>query len=301
MYTQPIGNIIRKHQMLFHMYADDTQLYKSLCLSNLSLLVHCTENCIDEVRNWMSVNKLKMNDDKTEVLSCSTKSKLTHLIIDHLNIGDEKVEFSNTVKNLGVVFDRDLSMSSHVNNMCKLSYLELRRLSQIRPFLSNKATMTLASAFILSRLDYCNSILFGVTKAKLSRLQQIQNNAARLVFKKPKKQHVTPLLKKLHWLPVTDRIEYKIASLCFKSLNRNGPSYMSDILSYSTPIRELRSSSKQLLSVLRPKLKTYGERAFTFAGPTIWNSIPISVKNSENFEIFKKKLKTYLFTRHFHS
>ena len=112
MYTQPLGAIIRKHQIPFHMYADDTQLYKSVPPTQTAQLIHDIQTCIEEIKSWMTSNKLKMNDDKTEIIPCSTVSKINSLDYDHLHMGGERIDFSYsyTAKNLGVHFDSDLSM-----------------------------------------------------------------------------------------------------------------------------------------------------------------------------------------------
>ena len=132
----------------------------------------------------------------------------------------------------------------------------------------------LASAFILSRLDYCNSLLAGLPNDKLQNLQRIQNSAARLVLGRSKYDHATPMLRELHWLPIKARIEYKLALTCFKSKSGNYPSYISDLLVPYTPTRSLRSSSSNNFSIPRIHLKGFGERAFTFSGPSVWNALP---------------------------
>ena len=122
--------------------------------------------------------------------------------------------------------------------------------------------------------------------------------AAKLVTKKPKRDHVTPLLIQLHWLPIKARIEYKIALLCFKCVNSKAPSYLQQLVSPYQPVRPLRSSNKNLLCVPNMKTKKFGHRTFSFNAATIWNSIPTNIRNIINEEKFKKKLKTHLFNVH---
>ena len=184
-------------------------------------------------------------------------------------------------------------------HICKVAYLEMRRLSQLRPFINVDSMKKLVSAFILSRLDYCNSMFSGLPDDKILKLQRIQNNAARLVLKQPKHHHVTPLLKQLHWLPIKARIEYKLALLCFKSLNDTSPSYIKELTLPYAPSRTLRSSSTRLLVTPRVSLKTYGERAFSYSGPTVWNSLPENIRFVTSLDKFKKDLKTHLFLKYF--
>ena len=156
-----------------------------------------------------------------------------------------------------------------MNSIVKMAYLELRKLGQIRSYLDIDSTKTLACAFILSRIDYCNSLLINVSEHNLNKLQMVQNNATRLIYKVSKREHVTPLLHELHWLPVRARIEYKIAITCFKSRYCLGPMYLNTLVSPYNPPRDLRSSKKNTLCVPETKLKTYGDRAFTSAGPSL--------------------------------
>ena len=168
----------------------------------------------------MTVNELKLNDDKTEVMIISSSRMSTALSIpDSFDIGNASVPFSNTVKNLGVTLDCHLSLKTHVLNLVRTANFELRRIGSIRSLLTTEATATLVSAFILSRLDYCNSLLSGCPRSLILRLQKVQNNAARLILRIPKREHISPHLASLHWLPIDSRIKYKLACICYNSVN----------------------------------------------------------------------------------
>ena len=184
----------------------------------------------------------------------------------------------------------------HVRCTCKAAYIQLRQISSIRHFLTSSATQTLVSTLILSRLDYCNALLSGCPKHLTDRLQHVQNAAARLVCKAKKFDHVQPLLRKLHWLPITSRIQYKISSICFKSVVGIGPQYLTDLLHQYIPRRPLRSSSdSRLLCVPRVSTKTFGERSFSYIGPTSWNHLPFDLRHSKSLSTFRHSLKTHLF------
>ena len=180
------------------MYADDTQLYKSTKVSQILSVFKDTTECFVSIKAWMTQNKLKFNDAKTDIIPCSKSTKINTLDIDQVIIGNNAITFSNKANNLYVFIDNDLSMESQLNHVCKLSYLELRRLAHLRPYLKMDAMKKLVSAFVLSRLDYCNSLFAGLSNDKITKLQRIQNNAARLVLKQPKRNHISPLLKDLH-------------------------------------------------------------------------------------------------------
>ena len=129
----------------------------------------------------------------------------------------------------------------------------------------------------------------------INKLQTIQNAAARIVTFTRKTEHITPVLRKLHWLPVQYRINFKVLLLVYKGLNGLAPAYISELLQHCTSSRSLRSSSQRLLSIPRTSLKTYGDRAFSAAGPRLWNGLPLSLRSSNTLTVFKKDLKTYLF------
>ena len=179
---------------------------------------------------------------------------------DCFDIGNASVPFSNTVNNLGVTLDCHLSLKTHVLSLVRTANFELRRIGSIRSLLTTEATATLVSAFILSRLDYCNSFLSGCPRSLILRLQKVQNNAARLILRIAKREHISPHLASLHWLPIDSRIKYKLACICYNSMSTNSPPYLSDLLTVYTASRQLLSCSDN--SVLRrPSVRTvsYGQ------------------------------------------
>ena len=188
-------------------------------------------------------------------------------------------------------------MNAHVSNIARTCYFELRRLVSIRRFLISTATATVVSAFALSRIDYCNSLLFGSTHDATSHLQRIQNYAARVILCLPKSSSITIHLKSLHWLPVKVRSTYKIAFLCYHCHSSTAPSYVTDML-HRKPLhtRNTRSSSYAMPLLNRPAhSKATGDRSFSVASSFVWNSIPNDVRCAKSLSSFKSRLKTYLF------
>ena len=229
LYTQPLGALIRKHNVEFHMYADDTQLYMSTFPGDQSLMLKTMEECVYDVKSWMNDNKLKMNEEKTEVMLCDPKEKCES-ISNYICIENEQVQFTEKARNLGIIFDNKLSMDHHLKYLSSILFCELRRIGQMAPFLNETSLKTLMSAFILSRMDYCNYLFVNLSDESLNKLQRFQNRAAKLFFRKKKHDHVSPLLIKLHWLPVKERVSYKIALLCHKCIHEKAPSYLINLI-----------------------------------------------------------------------
>ena len=196
MYIKPLSVIIDSHSIIHHSFADDLQLLMSAPQDRISELLHTMQSCISDVKSWATANMLKLNDNKTELmLVTSMRTKHLHSLPTSITIGNAKIPFKNSVKNLGFTLDCHLTMNAHVSNIARTCYFELRRLASIRRFLTSTATATLVSAFVLSRIDYCNSLLFCFTHDVTSHWQRIQNNAARVILRLPKSFSITIHLK----------------------------------------------------------------------------------------------------------
>ena len=245
----------------------------------------------------MHNNKLQLNPDKTEMILITSKHNQKSLSLPFsVDLNGTSIHLSSTVRNLSVALSQNRSFHQRVSCTCQICYLELRRISTIHHYLSQNALKTLISAFVLSRIDYCNSLLAGCPKQLIHKLQKVQNNAARLICRTPKFDHISPVLHTLHWLPVEQRIEYKLLLLAFKSVNNDGPSYLSDLLKFYIPSRQLRSSSDtRLLRIPSFRLKSFGQRKFSYQASVLWNSLPISLRHSNSTLAFKTALKSHLF------
>ena len=217
-----------------------------------------------------------------------------------MSIGEENVKFANSAKNLGVYIDENLSMNCHITNLSKAVYLEIRKLKHMSKFVSESSLKTLATSFVLSRLDYCNALFKNMNNYQFDKLQRLQNFAAKVVLGKSLYDHITPCLIELHWLPVKFRIDYKIAVLTFKCLNGLAPQYLSDLIHVYVPSRSLRSASQNLLETKLTKFKTLGDKSFSFTAPCIWNSLPFELRSEKSIDTFKKKLKTHYFKEAYH-
>ena len=281
LYTSPLADITKRYNLEYHFYADDTQLYVAFKIDCLDKMVECKttiEQCVRDLDNWMVINKLKLNQDKTEVVLISSRYR-PRPPLDSLQIGNVTVTVvpSSSDRNLGVIFDKCFDFEDHIKSICKSSHFHIRNIANIRKYIDEESAKIVVHAFVTAKLGSCNSLLYGLPQHLISRLQSIQNTAARVVTRTRKFDHITPVLKQLHWLPVRYRIVFKILLLVYKALNGTAPSYISELLNYHTSERKLRSSSRHLLATPKARLKTYGERAFAVAAPRLWNSIPLEL------------------------
>ena len=191
-------------------------------------------------------------------------------------------------------------MENHISSVCSSAHVHLYNIGKIRQYLTKSSLEQLIHALITSKLDYCNSLLYGISKKQLSRLQRVQNSAARLITLTKKREHITPVLHQLHWLPIKQRIKFKILLLIFKCINGLAPSYLTELITPYHPTRDLRSASYNLLSVPYSN-SSYHENAFATSGPILWNDLPHHLRTITCLTTFKNKLKTHLFIEHFHS
>lgn len=241
----------------------------------------------------MAQNFLCFNENKTEVMFFTPGGTYESQNFDLRELNPLVKPY---VKNLGFTMDYDFKLDKQINLVVKSSFFQLRQLAKVKSFLSSRDFQKLLHIFISSRLDYCNGLYIGISQASLSRLQRVQNAAARLLTGTKKREHITPVLSSLHWLPVSFRINFKILMFVFKSLHGLAPRYMTELIRHYAPSRALRSADHLLLVVPRVKLKSRGERAFSVAGPKLWNRLPLYIRQSQTITIFKSNLKTYYYS-----
>ena len=295
LYTTPLSELLDNSSVQFHLYADDTQLYISFDSSDSERALRNVSDTLDLVYKWFCVNRLSVNPNKTEYLLIGDPKARSEIVNSSVTFQNHTLCPSESARNLGVIFDSNLDFKDHISAVCRASFFHIRQLRQIRSSLDKNSAIILANSIVHSKLDYCNSLLYGLPDYSTIRLQRVQNSLARVVCKSSKfKSDTNSLLKNLHWLPIPERIIYKIAVLTFKTRQFAKPSYLFDIISSYEPCRTLRSSGSNLLTLPDIRSKP-GRRSFTFAAPKIWNSLRPDLRFCSTLSSFCSGLKTYLF------
>ena len=279
------------------MYADDTQIYGTCRPADAASLTARIACCVDDVTRWMCANRLQLNVSKTELIWFSTTRGTCLLPVGSLSLGGHDIYPSRAVRDLGIYLDHNLSMRYHVDRVVARCFSTLRQLRSVRQYVTVDVFKTLVTSLLLTRLDYGNAVLHGLPANQLRRLQSVQNAAARLIFRLRRNAHITDALMSLHWLSIPERVTFKIAVLTYGAIHNVAPSY----LTVFTPVssvpgrRGLRSSDSQRLIVPRTRLSTVGDRAFPVAGAHVWNSLPANIVSAPSINIFRSRLKTFLF------
>ena len=255
-YTAPFGDIARRHGINVHLYADDTQLY-------LAFSPHSGEDTIQAgTRIQYYVAELEdCNATKTEIIVMCAPHIKTKRSMPHIKLCDTVVPVCTVAKNIGVLFENSLSIDNQIQHICRVAYFHTHCIGKIRSLLDRKTTDIMIPSYVTSRLDNGKCLLYGISDHLLTKLQRVQNAAARLITKTRKHDHITAVLINLHWLPIKQRIEYKLLLLTCRSLHGLAASYLSDLLIRYEPTRALCSADAHLLEVPRSRLRTQGETA----------------------------------------
>ena len=295
LYTTPHSAIITSFDINHHLYADDTQIYMSLSVSNAKESLENLQHCVTVVSAWMTGSKLKLNPSKAEFLLIWTKLQREKILNNFpcLILGQD-TNPSASAKKFRVVVDSSLNFRKHISQTCRACFYHIRDLRRIRNSLSLDLAKQIAVALVSTKLDYCNSLFYNIPGKDIARLQHVQNCLARVVTKAPRFSRSTPILKRLHWLPVKFRIHFKICTITCRTLKDNQPAYLADLLARPKCSKYLRSTNSNRFIVPRIKTKT-GSRAFSISGPALWNALPVPIRNVETILTFRKLLKSHLF------
>ena len=239
---------------------------------------------------------LKLNPDKFELIYFTKSSKSS--LLPSLALpppSSLSLVPSPSIRSLGFILDAHLSLSPQILSVTKSCYFHLRRIKQLLPFLDDPTLQLLVSSLVLSRIDYCNSLYFGLPDTTLSPLTKAFNSAARLVARSPKFSSISPFLILLHWLPLRYRVMFKICVIMFKIHNSISPIYLNNLI--KKPLKlGLRSSSFNRSFRFSVK-HSFAKRSFSYSGPFLWNSLPSSLTATKSLMVFRRGLKAYLFKK----
>jgi hypothetical protein len=276
-----------------------TQIYGFCRPGTSSQLQSRMSACIDDVAAWMRSNRIQLNTDKTEVIWCSSSRRQHQLPTTPFVVGSDVVTPVLSVRDLGIYIDSDLSMRTHVSKTVSACFASLRQIRSIRRSVSRPVLQSLISALTLTRLDYGCTTLAGLPARQLDRLQSVLNAAARLIHGARKYDHITPLLRDLHWLRVPQRIDFRLAVLVYRCLHGTAPPYLARELQLVADTQSegctRRSASTAELRIPRSQHKTIGDRAFPIYAAHLWNDLPATVTSQPSLLSFRSALKTELF------
>jgi len=219
-----------------------------------------------------------------------------------MRIGSTYVLPVTSVRDLKLYIDCDISLQTHVTATDRSCFVALRQIRSVLRCLPRHALLSLIRPLVVSKVDYCCSVLAGVSRRLLYRLQSILNAAARLVFSVRRLERITPLLRELHWLRVPERITFRLCVLTHRCLNGSAPAYLPENIRLTADVerrRHLRSSTTTTLVVPPVQRSTLGDRAFPVAAPRAWNSLPSSLRTVSFLVPFRHQLKTFLFVHSF--
>ena len=290
-YTKPFPDQLQVVSVSVEGYADDHQLQKKFNLAfQVKVLGEGINKTFDVIESWMRNNFLKLNSGKTKIMIVAPEGIKREIIINGTFINGSCVRFVECAKNLGVLVDSTLSFDAQVQKVVSTCFHTIRQLSRIKYYLNTEQLQQLVCSLVLSKLDFCNILYYGLKSETISKLQSVQNSAARLACKVNRFDGVrsNELFQKLHWLRVRERITFKMLVTVHKCVNGNAPVDLMEMINFSHSNRTKKLEIKKSIGGM-------GDRAFSVAGPRLWNALPMTLRIETDVEEFKKLLKTYLF------
>ena len=300
LYCAPLHEVV-PNDLEISGFADDHSICKSFKANNrkqeLKVKKH-QEHCMLNIKKWMDQMQLKMNPCKTEYIYFGNIMQIKKCSENSIDVAGVLIR-SDIIRYLGVWMDQSLNLKQHVTKKCQAGVLNFLRLRSIHHLLDTTNTANLCLSLCMSHVDYCNSALYGLPDTTIKKLQHLQNMCAHLVLRKSNRDSISECLKIQHWLLVRKRIEHKILTLTHKCRTGAGPGYLRNLLQEKKCTRTLRSNGTDLLVIPRTKHKTFADRVFSIAAPTLWNNLPQELRSIKKLLNFKKALKTHLFKQAF--
>ena len=271
-------------------FADDHQLLKTFVPVLQVTAFEDITKCLARITSWMNEFFLCLNATKTKILVICSPSIRDTIVLGGTLIDNVCIRFAKQAKNLGVIIDEVLSFEPQVQSVVKSSIAMIKKIAEIKSFLSVEELVTVVCACILAKIDYCNAVYFGINESLLRKLQSVQNSAMHLIRKRTNQQDISlsELLKKYHWLPVKKRIIFKMMLIVHKCLLGNAPESLCSMFHVGGSERTKRLVEPACFGLM-------GKRSFSVAGAKLWNMLPKDIRMEIDTDEFKKKLKTFLF------
>ena len=292
-YILPLSKVIKQFTNInYVIYADDIQLYWKVPTSSNNVPNELTL-CARNVRKWLILNNLFPNSSKTKLLNISLKP----FIFPTITFDSTVIIPSDCAKSLGVILDSKLGFTQFATSQCRSANFNLFNIRKIRKYLSTESTIALVQSLVLSRLQYCNSLLIN-SKLKLCYgLNRVIKSSTRLIFniKRCDQISITKKLGDLNWFLMDNMCKFKILSITHKTIILKKPIYLNKLLNEEL-MRNTRLQYSNLLSVPKINLMRIGKRSFGWAAPSMWNSLPKSLRCTRSHTEFKKKLRILLLT-----
>jgi hypothetical protein len=291
-FISDISTVLSKHSVKYVAYADDIQIFTSSSPRDIASTLLSLETCVADIHKRLSSQKLLLNPKKTEFIIISSKhhSSLTKTL--SIRIDDHVISASTVVRDLGVFLDSELTFSDHIKRIRRQCFMQLRLISKLRRFMSKKHAALLINALVFSKMNFCISLLFGLPKKQLIQLQPIIHYGIRIVERLKKQESITNQLRNLGWLDVETRAKYRLCQIVHSALESGKPEKIASLLKFQTSTYGLRSETDMKLVIPRVS-KSIGKRAFSVAGPSVYNDIPFDIR-SLPLRKFKQRLLSHL-------
>jgi hypothetical protein len=294
MYISGIGSVIRKLGLSYMIYADDIQILACAEPSLMLTTIGQVQKCAEAINSYLRTMKLKMNESKSEIVYLGNRKALQKAVLPmEVEICNSTIKVAQVVRDLGFFVDSDLKFSTHVARVCSTSFLYLKVISRMRQYLTEQTAMMLVHSLVMSRINFCASLLHGMNKALMAKLQRIQNSAFRMVVRRGRHESIGEELKRRKCLPIEGLLRYRYLCLAHKVIYSGAPKYLADLLKIYMPSRDLRSTDSHQLVVPRVNL-LIGERAYARCVPRLWNSLPEAIRKMEKYQQFSCALLDHL-------
>ena len=289
-YIRNFIRVLREAGYIVHGYADDHQVLTAFRIEfQFETLAYSLPSCLNLITDWMTSHFLKLNAGKSNLLIFSPKNLRDKMFFDRVYLGNNIfIPVSFNAMNLGVKLDSELSFSPQISMILSQSYAMISSIGKIKRYLTANDLRCLVQCVIMSKLDNCNSLYYGIPEYEINRLQKLQNSCARLIYNRKRSDHVSDLFAELHWLPVKQRIIFKILLFVFKIFYDISPEYIKDCVIIIDPLNRILKMNRVNTA--------YGERAFSNCAPKLWNALPDYLRHSNTISYFKGHLKNYFFT-----